>query len=92
MRTAGHSPGEAPPDGRRKWTFAGVDVPEADTPTTDWASLIRSGYSVVYGVLIDGIPYMFGERKLYTVNGIEAASPSSDHTRSSALVITTSPM
>lgn len=85
MRTAGHTPGEAPPGGRRRWEFSGVESTSA--PTEDWPSLVRSGYGTVFGVLIDGIPYSFGERKLYTVAGVEAYPPSNDYTRSAALMV-----
>lgn len=62
-------------------------VPQATgTPTTDWASLIRAGYQVVRSFLVEGIPYVFGERKLYTVLGAETATPA-NYTASAALMI-----
>lgn len=81
----GSAPGRSPPLGRRRSAFA---APVADPPTEDWASLLRSGYGVVFGALIDGIPASFGERQLYTVLGREAEAPSPAHTRSAALMIT----
>lgn len=94
----GRGPGYSPPIGRRKWSWTGeperayrgidVDLSDDDTPTTDWASLIRSGYSVVYGVLFEGIPYAFLERELYTVLGSEAIVPGLDYTASAALFVT----
>lgn len=56
------------------------------TPTTDWESLRRAGYGVVRARVFEGIPYVFGQRSLYTVAGSEAAVPA-DYTFSAALVI-----
>jgi len=81
----GYRPGVSPPMGRRLSVFDGF---VRDQPTDDWASLIAAGYGVVYGALIDGIPYVLGERELYTILGVEAAPPTDDYTRSAALAIT----
>ncbi len=80
----GRAPGISPPYGA--WESAFPSLPD-DVPTDDWEDLERSGYTVVYGVLIDGIPVSFGARKLLTVTGDEAQPPSSDYTQSNALVI-----
>lgn len=81
----GMRPGTATPFGRRGDVFTATIPPEP--PTEDWASLLRSGCGHVRGVLIDGIPYVFGERQLYTIAGVEAAPPTDDHTRSAAWAI-----
>ena len=51
-----------------------------------WGSLIKSGYRVVYGMQIDGIPYVFGARAMYAMDGTAVAAPSG-YTVSHALVI-----
>lgn len=65
-------------------------VPTTDTlgttPTTDWESLRRAGYTTVRARLFEGIPYVFGPRRLYTTTGVEAAMPSADYTFSAALM------
>lgn len=81
---SGYAPGRSPPFGRRRWSFAG-DI--ADPPTSDWASLLRSGYGIVRGALVDGIPVSFGERQLYTILGAEARAPSDFYTSSAALMV-----
>lgn len=60
--------------------------PASATPTTDWPSLVRAGYQVVRAYLIEGIPYVLGERKLYTVRGTEAAAPD-NYTVSAGLMV-----
>lgn len=61
--------------------------PAAASPTSDWPSLVRAGFQVVRAYVVESIPYVFGERRLYTVTGTEAAAPS-DYTFSAALMIT----
>lgn len=82
----GRAPGYAPPLGRRRDAL--MPSASTSTPTSDWASLLRSGCYVVRGALIDGIPYTLGERRLYTTTGIEALPPDDEYTRSAALAIT----
>lgn len=67
--------------------LTGFAAPGGATPTTDWSSLLRSGCRIVYGRLVEGIPYVWGERKLYTVKGVEAGMPSTDYTLSTALMV-----
>lgn len=81
----GYAPGMSPPMGRRS-EEAYVEPDEA--PTEDWPSLVRAGYTSVFGVLVDGIPYGLGERRMLTVRGVEALPPTDDHTMSEALMVT----
>lgn len=68
---------------RRYLDFAAV--PE---PSSLWGSLVKSGYQIVYGLEVDGIPYLFGERELWTTRGAAAASRNADDfTMSYSLVI-----
>lgn len=86
MKLGGYGlrPGVASPWGRR---LIELDSPVADAPTTDWASLLRSGYGVVRAVVFDGIPYVFDERLLRTVYGHDATPPTDDYTISHAFVV-----
>ena len=42
---------------------------------TQWGSLIRRGYQVVYAVEIEGIPTAFGAREMWTTAGLVATHP-----------------
>lgn len=37
-----------------------------------WGDLIKAGYQVVYALEIDGIPYAFGAREMWTIDGVVA--------------------
>lgn len=52
---------------------------------TLWGSLIKSGYQEVYALEIDGIPYAFGAREMWTTQGTVATHPT--RTMSYGLVI-----
>lgn len=40
-----------------------------------WGDLIKAGYQVVYALEIDGIPYAFGAREMWTTEGAAATHP-----------------
>lgn len=86
MKLGGYGlrPGVATLWGRR---LIELSEPVADAPTSDWASLLRSGYGVIRAVVFDGIPYVFDERLLRTVYGNDAQPPTDDFTISHAFVV-----
>lgn len=64
-----------------------LDFTEVDQPTSLWGSCVQSGFGIVYGLEIEGIPYLFGEREMWTVRGLEAGARSDEFTMSYALVL-----
>lgn len=65
-----------------------LDFDPVPAPSSLWGSLVKSGYHIVYGLEVEGIPYLFGERELWTTRGLVAASRNADDfTMSYALVI-----
>lgn len=76
---------EGTPDGPTRWHPSFADP---QPPTALWGSLIKSGYGVVYADTYDGIPFIFGERPLWTTRGLEAGRNNADDvTVSYSLVI-----
>ena len=75
-------------NGTARSTRRYLDFAAVDEPSSLWGSLVQSGYQVVYGLESEGIPYLFGEREMWTTRGA-AASPrnADDFTMSYALVL-----
>lgn len=75
-------------DGTRSSIRRLLDFGAADEPTSLWESLLKSGYREVYALQVEGIPYLFGERELYTIRGLAAGNPDADtYTMSYALAV-----
>lgn len=75
-------------DGSARSTRRYLDFAAVPGPSSLWGSLVQSGYHVVYALEIEGIPYLFSERELWTTRGA-AAGPrnADDFTVSYALVL-----
>lgn len=41
-------------------------------PSALWGSLVKSGYQVVYALEVEGIPFIFAEREMWTTRGLAA--------------------
>lgn len=75
-------------DGTARSTRRLLNFGPVPAPSSLWGSLVKSGYHIVYGLEVEGIPYLFGERELWTTRGLVAASRNADDfTMSYALVI-----
>lgn len=74
-------------DGTARSTRRYLDFAAVPDPSSSWGSLVQSGYQVVYALEVEGIPYLFGERELWTTRGAEASARSDDFTMSYALVL-----
>lgn len=76
----------SPPEGRWEQEPGLVVAGDDLVSTASWSDLLKSGYSVVYHLTIDGIPYVFTDRDLWDVYGREMRAPA-DYTIVPALFI-----
>lgn len=68
-----------------RWTPSFEPV---EAPSSLWGSLVKSGYGIVYALEVEGIPYLFTEREMWTTRGVAAGYHNLDDlTISHALVI-----
>ena len=97
-RSFGLHPTLPPPWGRGRARISSEDAAPASTslrqyldfptdPTSKWGSLVQSGYTVAYALEIDGIPYILGEREMWTTRGVETPAPDYQRAMSYGLLI-----